>query len=110
MICPTPPTVIPSIGEGETGVSAVQVPCACAACPAVRVPSAPATIARNHFLRVQKRSNIFLSSFRSYWFVEKRALRPAHERQSEGMRTRIGKPGLLLGVLRDGRVPLSLGS
>src|SRR5229473_2091628 len=109
MICPTPPTVIPSVAEGETFASAVQVPCACAACPAVRVPSAPATIARNHFLRVQKRSNIFLSSFRSYWFVEKRALRPAHERQSEGMRTRIRKPGHWLAFLRDGLVLLSRG-
>src|SRR6266567_6608861 len=78
MTCPTPPTVIPSAGAGDTCASAVQVPCAYAACPAERVPSAPATIARNHFLRVQKRSNIFLSSFRSHWFVEKLALRPAH--------------------------------
>src|SRR6266567_4466413 len=76
--CPTPPTVIPSVGEGETGASVVQVPCAYPACAAVNIPSAPATIARNHFLRVQKRSNIFLSSFRSHWFVEKLALRPAH--------------------------------
>src|SRR5712691_12457265 len=69
MTCPIPPTVIPSVGEGETGASVVQVPCPYAACPAVKVPRAPATIAKNHFLRVQKRSNIFLSSFRSYWFV-----------------------------------------
>src|SRR6266446_1657679 len=104
MTCPIPPTVIPSVGEGETGASVVQVPCACAACPAVKVPSAPATIARNHFLRVQKRSNIFLSSFRSYWFVKKLALRSAHGRQSEGMRTRIRKPGHWLAFLRDGLV------
>src|SRR6266700_3656301 len=102
--CPTPPTVIPSVGEGETGASVVQVPCAYPACAAVNIPSAPATIARNHFLRVQKRSNIFLSSFRSHWFVEKLALRPAHERQSEGMRARIGKPGHWLAFLREGLV------
>src|SRR5712692_10368157 len=41
---------------------------------------------------------------RSYWFVEKLALRPAHERQSEGMRTRIRKPGHWLAFLRDGLV------
>src|SRR5260370_5585513 len=104
MTCPIPPTVIPSIAEGETGASVVQVPCPYAACAAVKGPSAPDTIARNHFLRVQKRSNIFLSSFRSYWFVEKRALRPAHERQSEGKRARIGKPGHWLAFLRDGLV------
>src|SRR5260370_2218772 len=104
MTCPIPPTVIPSVAEGETFASGDQVLCPYAACPAVKVPSAPATIARNHFLRVQKRSNIFLSSFRSYWFVEKRALRPAHERQSEGKRARIGKPGHWLAFLRDGLV------
>src|SRR5712691_10270703 len=63
MTCPIPPTAIPSVAEGETFASGVQVPpCAYAACAAVKVPSAPATIARNHFLRVQKLSNIFLSS------------------------------------------------
>src|SRR6266704_1454360 len=105
MTCPTPPTVIPSAGAGETGASGVQVPpCAYPACPAVRVPSAPATIARNHFLRLQKRSNIFLSSFRILWFVDKRALRPAHGRQSEGMRGLYTKPGHWLAFLRDGLV------
>src|SRR5712691_4598607 len=89
MTCPTPPTVIPSVAEGETSASGVQVPCAYPACAAVNIPSAPVTIARNHFPRVQKRSNIFLSSFRSYWLVEKRALQPAPERQSEGMRAHI---------------------
>src|SRR5258708_28071587 len=104
MTCPIPPTVIPSVAEGETFASGVQVPCAYAVCPAVKVPSAPATIARNHFLRVQKRSNIFLCSFRSYWFVEKLALRPVHGRQSEGMRARIGKPRHWLAFPRDGLV------
>src|SRR6266700_3343044 len=41
---------------------------------------------------------------RSYWFVKKLALRPAHERQSEGMRTRIRKPGHWLAFRRDGLV------
>src|SRR5712691_6216289 len=41
---------------------------------------------------------------RSYWFVKKLALRPAHERQSEGMRTRIRKPGHWLAFLRYGLV------
>src|SRR6266571_3218983 len=106
MTCPTPPTVIPSVAEGETFASGVQVPpCAYAACAAVKVPSVPATIARNHFLRVQKWSNmIFISSFGSYWFVEKRALRPAPERHSEGMRARMRKPGYWLAFLRDGLV------
>src|SRR6266700_7418019 len=76
MTCPTPPTVIPSAGAGETGASAVQVPCAYAACAAVKVPSAPATIARNHFLRVQKRSNIFLSSLEVIGLSKKRDCDP----------------------------------
>src|SRR5260370_16049124 len=104
MTCRTPPTVILPVAEGETVASVVQVRCAYPACAAVNIPSVPATIARNHFLRVQKRSNIFLSSFRSYWFVEKLALRSAHGRQSEGMRTRIRKPGHWLAFLRDGLV------
>src|SRR5260370_42459430 len=72
MTCPVPATVMPSVGEGETFASGVQVPCAYAACPAVKVPSAPATIARNHFLRVQKRSNIFLSSLEVIGLAKKR--------------------------------------
>src|SRR6266571_2880767 len=64
MTCPTPPTVMPSVGEGETGASGVQVPpCAYPACTAVKVPTAPATITRNHFRPLRKWSNIFLSSF-----------------------------------------------
>src|SRR6266851_1024183 len=41
---------------------------------------------------------------RSYWLVKKTRLRPAHGRQSEGMRTRIRKPGHWLAFPRDGLV------
>src|SRR6266436_9812649 len=79
MTCPIPPTVIPSVAEGETFASVVQVPWAYPACAAVKVPSAPATIARNHFLRVQKRSNIFLSSLEVIGLSKKRDCGPLTE-------------------------------
>src|SRR5260370_2291472 len=69
MICPTPHTVIPSVAEGETVASVVQVPCAYPACAAVKVPTAPATITRNHFLPLQKCLNMFFLSFESYSFI-----------------------------------------
>src|SRR6266571_275997 len=73
LIFPTPPTVMPSVGDG-TGASVVQVPCAYPDCAAVKVASAPAAMARSHFRRAQERSNMFLPPL------------GIHERQSEGMR------------------------
>src|SRR5712691_6373570 len=73
LIFPTPPTVMPSVGDG-TGASVVQVPCAYPDCVAVKVASAPAAMARSHFRLVQERSNMFLPPL------------GIHERQSEGMR------------------------
>src|SRR5712691_7251449 len=72
-ICPTPPTVMPSVGDG-TGDRVVQVPCAYPDCAAVKVASAPAARARSHFRRVQEWSNIFFPPL------------DVHEWQSEGMR------------------------
>src|SRR5437867_12425068 len=73
MTFPTPPTVMPSVGEG-TGASPVQVPCAYPDGAAAKVASAPAAMARSHFRRMQEWSNIFLPPLE------------VHERQSAAMR------------------------
>src|SRR2546425_812558 len=62
MTFPTPPTVMPSVGEG-TGASPVQVPCAYPDGAAAKVASAPAAMARSHVRFVQDWSPMFVSSF-----------------------------------------------
>src|SRR6266571_2211767 len=69
MTCPIPPTVIPSVGEGETGASVVQVPWAYPIWGAMNVPITAARITRDHLLTFGKWLNIFLCSFASFSFL-----------------------------------------
>src|SRR5207245_667019 len=67
MTCPTPPTVMPSVGAG-TEESVVQVPCACPICGAMKVPITAARITRDHLLTLGKWLNIFLAPLQVFVF------------------------------------------